>query len=173
MYIISLKAHGNLQCRQSWAYCPRLIDGEAQTSSVSFPRLPSKQMSRQKTRSYHIRCKISQLQGMPEAGGAQEGKELLVCPTFRDESANSVISHCAEWILISWFFFFFCLFHFFNRLCSKGGQRFGDNIPRGRAKIRAVEMIWVSSASRDRCHLLTSFCLEKRRTPNLCETEKC
>lgn len=70
-------------------------------------------------------------------------------------------------------FFFFCLFHFFNRLCSKGGQRFGDNIPRGRAKIRAVEMIWVSSASRDRCHLLTSFCLEKRRTPNLCETEKC
>lgn len=98
-------------------------------------------------------------------------KELLVCPTFGEERANAVVSHCAEWILISWFFFF-GLLHFPSRLCFKVGQRLGDNIPRGRVKIRTVEMTWVSSTYRDKCHLTTSLCLEKQSTPNFCEAEK-
>lgn len=171
MYIILLKPHGNLWHRESRAYCPPLIDGEAQTSSVSFPRLPSKQMSRRKPKSHCIRCKISQLQGMPEARGAQEGKNWWFVLYFG-------MKEQMQWfhIVLNEYsfpnFFFFGLFHFFNRLCSKGGQRLGDNIPRGRVKIRAVEMIWVSSTSRDKCHLPTPICPEKQRTPSLCKAEE-
>lgn len=137
MYIILLKPHSNLWYGQSWAYCPPLIDAEAQTSSVSFPRLPSKQTSRRKPRS-HCKCKISQFRGMPEAGVAQEGKNCwFVLHLGRKEQMQWFHIVLNTYFLI---FFFFGLLHFPSRLCFKVGQRLGDNIPRGRVKIRTVEM---------------------------------
>lgn len=101
MHVHSLKPHSNPLIQAEVGYCHPLINREAQTSSVIFPRLLSKQMSTRKPRPQSHQ--VQNLTVQRDAGGwcGPRRKELLVCPTFRDERANAVISHCAELILIS------------------------------------------------------------------------